>query len=100
MKVSEVVEALASKYSFSAEEAQEYLRTLLKKPPKLKIVDEAPKLKSILCKSYSKRQILPNNVKFEYGMKWDEHASELEEYQAPQEVEETNEKYPLLLCEK
>jgi hypothetical protein len=97
MKVSEVVEALASKYSFNADEALEFIRTSSKKKqPKLKIVEEAPKLKSILRKSYCKKRKI-HRVKFEYGMKWREDDEPLEEYQPPLEFVETNEKFPLLL---
>jgi hypothetical protein len=97
MKVSEVVEALASKYSFNAEEALDFIRK--KKQPKLRILEEAPKLVSIMRSRESvSRERSVHRVSFEYGIKWDD--VELEEYQAPQETVETNEKFPLLLCKK
>ena len=91
-----MVELLASKYSFDAEEAQEFIRRT-RRQPKLKIVEEAPKLRSILRRSWSKKKKM-HRVKFEYGCKSDESVDEpLEEYEPPEEHEETNEKYPLLL---
>lgn len=80
MKVSDVVEALSSKYGFNAEEALEFIRSSRK--PKLKIVEEAPKLKSILRKSYCKKR-KTQRVKFEYGLKWSEDDEPLEEYSPP-----------------
>jgi len=82
MKVSDVVEALAAKYSFDRDEALEFIRTSRKpKQVKLKIV-EAAKLKSILRKSYCKKR-KTQRVKFEYGLKWSEEDGQLEEYSAP-----------------
>lgn len=86
MKVIEVVEALSSKYGFNAEEALEFIRSSRK--PKLKIAEEAPKeeeiapkLKSILRKSYCKKR-KTHRVKFEYGVKCEDEEP-LEEYSPP-----------------
>jgi hypothetical protein len=82
MKVIEVVEVLASKYGFNAEEALEFIRSSRKpKQAKLKIVEEAPKLKSILRKSYCKKR-KTHRVKFEYGVKCEDEEP-LEEYSPP-----------------
>lgn len=94
MKVIEVVEVLASKYGFNAEEALEFIRSSRKpKQAKLKIVEEAPneeenapKLKSILRKSWWKKK-KTQRVKFEYGCKLDETTDDepLEEYVPPED---------------
>jgi hypothetical protein len=82
MKLSEVVEALASKYGFNEEEAFEFIRSSRKtKQPKLKIVEEPVKLKSILRKSYCKKR-KTHRVKFEYGVKCEDDEP-LEEYSPP-----------------
>ena len=100
MKVSDIVEALAAKYSFNSEEALEFIRTSRRKP-KLKVVEDTPqpKLKSILRKSYYCRRSMPKRVSFEYGCGgYGSDDEPLEEYEPPLEILETNEKFPLLLC--
>jgi len=100
MKLIEVVEALSLKYGFNAEEATSYLRNKrrMSKGWKLKIVEPSTiHLKPILCKT-KRRKSKNKRVSFEYGCS-SKDEEPLVEYEAPLEIVESNEKYPLL-CEK
>ena len=118
MKTSEVVEALASKYSFSAEEAMEFIKSMRPKTKKVKLViveepeqqeeqqqpQEEQQQPQEEQQQPQEEQQQPKPRCIKRVRFWDMcyhyvavANDELVEYEPPLEFTESNEKFPLLL---
>ena len=116
MKTSEVVEALASKYSFSAEEAMEFIKSMRPKTKKVKLViveepeqqqeqQEEQQQQQQPQEEQQQQQPKPRCIKRVRFCDMCYHYvavanDELVEYEPPLEFTESNEKFPMLLCKK